>query len=115
MKGTILFFTLALLLVTIGCTGSEQTPFKTHAPPVSSGQYAPSLYMEDTPEIKQFFEVKCSLCHPLSYTTTTTKKYDDFLMTVYSMKNHRGVLITEEEVLTIAGYINETYLEPTTN
>jgi hypothetical protein len=37
------------------------------------------------------------------------KKYDDWHMTVYSMKNHYGVLIAEGEVEVIALYINETY------
>lgn len=110
MKGTILFFTLALLLVTFGCTKSEQTPFKTHAPPVvTSAPTTPFFDLENRTEIKQFFEVKCSLCHPLSRSTSKRKKYDDWLMTVYHMKNLYGVLITDEEVDVIAGHINETY------
>lgn len=109
MKGTILFFTLALILAASGCTGNEPTPFKTHAPPVGvSASDIQSLQMSDD-EIKQFFKVKCSLCHPLTRITSQRKKYDDWLMTAYSMKNHYGVLITEEEGVVIALYINETY------
>lgn len=108
MKG-ILLFTLALMGLSLGCIKSEETPYKTHAPPVITSSKTISLHANDSAEIKQFFEVKCSLCHPLSYITTKRKNYDDWLMTAYSMKNHRGVLITEEEVLFVAQYINESY------
>ncbi len=109
MKGTILFFTLVLMLLTIGCTGSEQTPFKSHAPPVGVSDAFMQSVQTNTSEVKQFFEVKCSLCHTLTRITSQRKKYDDWLMTAYSMKNHYGVLITEEEGIIIALYINETY------
>jgi cytochrome c5 len=110
MKGIILFFTLALLLVTLGCTKNEQTPFKTHAPPVvTSAHETSSLHTKNSTKIKEFFEVKCSLCHPLSRSTSKRKKYDDWLMTVYHMKNLYGVLITDEEVEVIGRYLNETY------
>jgi hypothetical protein len=109
MKGASLFFTLALLMTASGCTGNEETPFKTHAPPVGVSDEFMQSVQTNSSEVKQFFEVKCSLCHPLTRITSKRKKYDDWLMTAYSMKNHYGVLITEEEGVVIALYINETY------
>jgi protein-disulfide isomerase len=74
MKGTILFFTLALMLLALGCIKSKETPFKTHAPPVvTSSPKTPSLQMNDIAKIKEFFEVKCSLCHSLSRISSTRK------------------------------------------
>jgi hypothetical protein len=109
MKSIILFLTLVLLLLAPGCIKSEQTPYKTHAPPVTSAPMMQFFDLKNSTELKQFFEVKCSLCHPLTYPTTARKNYDDWLMTAYAMKNHHGALITEEEVIIIGGYLNETY------
>ncbi|MBU2559619.1 hypothetical protein KKA03_01855 [archaeon] len=109
MKGTTLFFALSLLLLLAGCTGSEETPFKFHEQPVGVSDEFMKSVQTNTSEVKQFFEVKCSLCHPLTRITSKRKKYDDWLMTAYSMKNHYGVLITEEEGVVIALYINRTY------
>ena len=111
MKGASLFFTLSLMLLAIGCTGNEQTPFKSHEPPVGVPDAFIQSVQTNSSETKQLFEVKCSLCHTLTRITSQRKKYDDWLMTAYSMKNHYGVLITEEEGVVIALYINETYGE----
>ena len=104
-----MFFALVLMLLAIGCTGSEQTPFKSHAPPVGVSTADIQSIQRDKGKVKQFFEVKCSLCHTLTRITSKRKKYDDWLMTAYSMKNHYGVLITEEEGIIIALHINGTY------
>jgi lipoprotein NlpI len=117
MKGTILFCALALFLVTPGCIKSEQTSqcaendvILTHTPVnVTLVHETQLLQMKNSIEIKELFEVKCSLCHPLGRAKSTGKNYDDLLMTVYFMKNRYCALITEEEVVIIAGYINETY------
>ena len=110
LKIAILFFTLFTMLLAIGCTQNEETAFKTHAPPVGGDGTGvlPTEFINNT-ETKRFFEIKCSLCHPLTRIFSKEKKYDDWLMTLYSMKNHYGVLITEEEAVLLALYINGTY------
>jgi hypothetical protein len=110
LKNTILFFTLFLMLLAAGCTQNNKTTFKTHATPVGGdGTDVPPAEFINNTKTQRFFEIKCSLCHPLTRISSKEKIYDDWLMTLYSMKNHYGVLITEEEAILIALYINGTY------
>ncbi len=117
MKNTALLCILALLLLTSGCTGSkpisecgEDEVLIMHSPEVvARAQEAASLQVEDKAKNKELFLIKCSMCHPLSRVIDASKKYDDWLMTLYSMKNRYCAQISEEEVFIIAGYINETY------
>jgi cytochrome c5 len=107
MRGIITFFAIMAVLATLGCTQSEQTPASTKAPstPLVGPRTPPEI---NTADAKFLFEIKCSLCHALDRPASKKMDYDEWLATIYRMKEN-GASVNDTEAEIIAAYLARRY------
>ena len=58
-------------------------------------------------DVKDIFEKRCSLCHPVSKPLGQSKSGEEWRKTVTKMKGYAGGRISNEEAETITKYLTE--------
>jgi mono/diheme cytochrome c family protein len=73
---------------------------------------APAEEAYDPEAAKELFEITCSLCHDLSDVDNVPPTSEEETIELIVRMIDNGLFLEEEDIKTIARYLNETYVNP---
>ena len=79
---------------------------------IEEGDAAPPEDVYDPAAAKELFEITCSLCHDLSDVDNVPPTSEEETTELIVRMIDNGLFLEEEDIKTIARYMNETYVNP---